>query len=123
MLLADLRKQPCEQALYLSLRAEFAVGLNIGLGFADYYRWYRRSEQNFTVDGELTPAARERFQPTIDVWRSGVEVATPEWLEDTKSHARRHFKIHPRHHAWIDAFVSTATDPPATSVERPGVER
>lgn len=94
-------KQPCTFEFYLEL-SKHARDNNrlVGMDFADYYQWFRRSEENFDQQGDFKKERAEAIKHVIDIWKAnGMD------FEAIRSGIKRNFKIHPWHQPKLFRFI------------------
>lgn len=99
-------QQPCERELYDGLRKEYAESRHLGLGFDNYYEWFRRSEAKFATADGIPSETRDLMKYAMNAWLTVADKPTEDWIEGKKRLFFRNFEVHPRHHDQVAAALS-----------------
>lgn len=108
ILLATFRKDPCERSLYDDLRKSYSEGGHVGLGFDNYYTWFRKSESLFDAKDGIPTEKRDSIFRAMGAWMAAEENPSPEWFENKEKLFFRNFEVHPLHHHIVGACLKDA---------------
>lgn len=99
-------QRPCERELYDELRKEYAESQHLGLGFDNYYNWFRRSEAKFATAEGIPAETRDVMKYAMNAWLTVADQPTADWIESKKKLFFRNFEVHPRHHDQVEAALA-----------------
>lgn len=98
-------QRPCERELYDGLRKEYAESQHLGLGFDNYYNWFRRSEAKFATADGIPAETRDVMKYAMNAWLTVADQPTADWIESKKKLFFRNFEVHPRHREQVSAAL------------------